>query len=105
MMIGLYVAEYLVWLAHLRGGRRVRDVDSRLPALQAAHHDVSLLPYVVIQRVDRFPDPRPRLSYIRTAISPPSRSCVFDVLPLNQNQNKPPTLPCRPYLIPPISRS
>jgi len=25
--------EYLVWLPHLRGGRRIRDVDSRLPTV------------------------------------------------------------------------
>ena len=28
MMIELSVVEYLVWFAHLRGGRRVRVVDS-----------------------------------------------------------------------------
>jgi hypothetical protein len=28
IMIELSVVEHLVWFAHLRGGRRVRDIDS-----------------------------------------------------------------------------
>ena len=55
--------------------------------------------------VDLSPELRPRLLSTRTAILPPSRSYAFDVLPLNQNKNRPQTLPYQPHLIPLISRS
>lgn len=41
MMVRTTVIEYVVWFAYLRGGGRIRDIDTRLSALQAAHHVVS----------------------------------------------------------------
>jgi len=41
MMVRTTAIEYVVWFAYLRGGRRIRDIDTRLSPLQAAHHVVS----------------------------------------------------------------
>ena len=41
MMIRPTGVEYVVWFAYLRGGGRIRDIDTRLSTLQAAHHVVS----------------------------------------------------------------
>ena len=98
--------EYVVWFAYLRGGGRIRDIDTRFSTLQAAHHVVSYFFFATYppHHADRSADMTPRLSSIQTAILPPLHSYAFGTLPLIRNQTTSPSSPFQPSLINLISR-
>jgi len=96
--------EYVVRFAYLRGGGRIRDINTRLSTLQAAHYVVSYFFLLLIYHADRSADMTPRLSSIRTAILPPLHSYAFCALPLIRNQTTSPSSPFQPSLINLISR-